>query len=185
MRSASLQTLPVALVESDEFRQLNEKQTENFSARLGYVGEVIATTREFLSRSGESEMLTDFLDGLELDTVSANVFSTQLDEHQQNYLVHSSWTFNCAPEVLFQAVKEIPTVVNPAAINTSFAGESAVKEWLGNLIDGMAVALGRFHEAPSYCVAIANLIAMDALLSELLSGVIRSRLNPNLQRPGT
>jgi len=185
MGNSPLPALPAALVESDEFRQLNGKQAQNFSARLGYVAEVIATAREFLSGGVENEPLSAFLDGLELDTVSANVFSTHLEEHQQNYLVHSSWTFTCTPEVLFQAVKEVPAVVNPPAINTSIASESAVKQWLRNLIDGMAVALRRFHEAPSFCVAIANLIAVDALLSELLSGLIRSRLNPNLNRHGT
>src|SRR5437868_2793673 len=104
MSTLATRPVPQALALSGEFKGLNSKQVAKFSARLAYVEEVVEGIRAFLSGGTAREPLRDFLDSLELDATSANVFSTNLQEHQSNYLVHSSWTFECSPEKLANEV---------------------------------------------------------------------------------
>lgn len=172
--------VPSVLASSNEFEQLNSKQVTNFSARLAYVEELIENIRTFLSAGEGREPLCDFLDTLELDASSANVFSTNRDEHQSNYLIHSSWTFECSPEELAKEVgPELLAVRTTHDLVQANRGE--IESWLAELSNGLALSIGRFYAASSFCGAIANLLLIDALMADLLSGLIRLRLNSQIR----
>jgi hypothetical protein len=178
--SVATRSVPPALASSNEFEQLNSKQVANFSARLSYVEEVIEGIRVFLSAGEGREPLRDFLDTLELDTTSANVFSTNADEHQSNYLTHSSWTFECAPEELAKEVgRELLGI--RATQDLVQATSEETESWLADLSNGLTLAIGRFYAASSFCAAVAHLLLIDALMAELLAGLIRLRFNARIK----
>jgi hypothetical protein len=170
--------LPSILTASDEFRALNPTQGKNFIARLRYIDEVVDSIRSFIGGRSE-ESMRDFLDNLELDASSAYGFSSNLAEHQSNYLVHSSWTFNCtAAQMAEVAGSEL--IRNRQIASLASANKVSVCGWLAEVSNALTLALARFYEASTYCVAIAHLIIVDALTAELLAGLTYTRLNSQL-----
>ena len=180
MSSLATRPVPQALALSGEFKGLNAKQVANFSARLRYVEEVVDGIRAYLSMAAAREPLSDFLDSLELDATSANVFSTNLEEHQSNYLVHSSWTFECSPERLAKEVAGELLAIRPMQDLVNGTRQE-IEGWLADLSNGLTLALSRFYTASSFCAAIAHLLLVDALMAELLAGLIRLRFNAQIR----
>ncbi|MBK6982953.1 MAG: hypothetical protein IPH30_16580 [Betaproteobacteria bacterium] len=183
MSSQSPIEIPDALTLSDEFKRLNSKQVSNFVARLGYVDEVVETLHSFLRGGAADESLREFLDNLELDVFFALVFSSNPEEHQSNYLVHSSWSFECTPQQLAEIVGEDLMTGGAGASKTAFATESELIDWIRDVAKRLELALKHFVGSRVYCSAIAHLMVLDAVLTELLSGLIRARFNPNLDLP--
>jgi hypothetical protein len=180
MSSIVTRPLPEALASSNEFKALNSKQAANFSARLGYVAEVIDNVRAFLSAGAARTPLHDFLDDLELDATSANVFSTNPEEHQSNYLIHTSWTFECSPERLANEVGR-DLLMTRSMRDLVRSTRQEVEAWLADMSNALTLSLSRFYAAPSFCTAVAHLLMIDALMAELLAGLIRLRFNGEIQ----
>ena len=86
--------LPDALLRSDDYLDLNEKQVFNLQSRFDYIDEVVDDITQWLNGEGDSETLDDFLNLLEVD-VAVNQNLNIGNDYESNWVIHSSW--HCCP----------------------------------------------------------------------------------------
>lgn len=170
-------SLPAALVASDEFRHLADHQKRNFSARLNYIAEVVEKIGAWLE--GRQEPLRDFLDDLELDLL-VNIGAPTDGNAQSSWLVHSSWTFGSSASLLREQLGSNATSLLDQTVPSSCCSPDELCVWLARRAAGLKSFLENFFAAPSYVKAIAVLLAIDILLVQLLLGTTRARLNASI-----
>ena len=171
--------LPAELVSSEEFKSLNEKQVASFEQRLGYIRE-IAQQIDAIGEAETSEGLYGALDNLELDVTSAAAPRAR-EEQQPSYLIHSSWTFECKSQEMAAHLPDVLLAGDTATMATSTLREAELLEWLRRTAHRINIALEGFYGATSFCSSIGHLIAIDAVIAELQSGLARARLNPTVR----
>jgi hypothetical protein len=170
--------LPDALVQSEDFRELNPKQVDNFVARLSYISEVADTIEEALASN--DQQARDIMDDVELDVAQLLSVYEDPEARVSPWLVHSSWTFSapardmrgCLPRVVVDALNQDPPSIN--------GNPAQFTSWLRLQSRGLRISLKSLPDAPSLSAAIGLCIAMDTILSAILVGICRARLNPSL-----
>jgi hypothetical protein len=176
---ASDRELPTALRESEDFRELNEKQARRYLERVRYIEEIVLKIQEWLS--GRELDFRAFLDRIELDVaINQAAPPDNPDSSVSAWLFHSSWTFGTTPSQLRAQLS--PSVLLKADLPppTSDCSMTEFHTWMQSQSTGMAEALDGFFGAASFSVAIAYQIAMDVFLASIVVGVYRVRLNPKL-----
>lgn len=169
--------LPPALIESDDYQNLNDIQQKNFVARLHYCEEIADNITSWLNKSSDWKNERDFLDDLELDVSASHVLpSGQPEEFISSWLIHSSWTFDLEPDVLRRSLSnELLDALDRALPSFSSAPES-VDEWLGTQSKLICSLIRGFSACAEYASAIAYLIALDIAMASLLASLYKLRL---------
>jgi hypothetical protein len=171
-------TLPSAITESSEFKNLTDKQIYNIEARFRYLDEIIDNIESWLAGSGKDVDVRSFLDDLELDlSVNQNLPHGQSVDFVSSWLIHTSWTFGTNAQSL---VHDLSTTLlskieqNIPRISSSL---DEFKAWLMEQCSAIKIALDDFYNAQTFTGAIAHHIAIDILLINMLAGIYKIRLN--------
>lgn len=172
-------SLPSAIASSEEFVDLTEKQQFNYRARLRHVEEITLKIEEWLT-GAETDFFA-FLDSIELDLyINQGAPVGGGEDHVSAWLLHTSWTFETSVARMSRFISpalreqlELPQPGLDAAIDQFGA-------WIRNQNQALTAALDSFFAASSFDEAMANQLAVDTLLVNLLAGVTRARLNKRL-----
>lgn len=171
------QSLPVAFMNSQEFKGLTQKQVFNLEARFRYVGEIVKNVEEWLS--GNEEEFKEFLDNLELD-LSVNQNLPDGEERETSYLIHSSWTFETTVAQLRHALSPPIIAWLDESLPRIDCSLTEFRFWLANQCRALRNVVTEFYAAKSFACAIAYFVAMNILLATMLAGTYKARLNAGL-----
>jgi hypothetical protein len=171
--------LPSPIASSEEFTDLTEKQRFNYQARLRHVEEITLRIEEWLT-GAETDFFA-FLDSIELDLyINQGAPVGSGEDHVSAWLFHTSWTFETSVEKMSRFISpklreqiELPQPGLDAAIDQ-------FRAWIRDQNQALTSVLDSFFAASSFDEAMANQIAVDTLLVNLLAGVTRARLNKRL-----
>ncbi len=169
-------SVPAALQSLLEYKQLTPEERFNFAARLKYVEEITRKIEEW--STGEETDLRAFVDRIELD-LYINVGAPSSSESMSSWLVHSSWTHGVSGLGMRQTISNqlVAEIDRPQVPLDGSIGEWA--NWLRHQNSGLRMALMNFYEAASLEKALASLLVLDILVTNLLSGICRLRANPS------
>lgn len=167
------QLLPTALLELPEFKELPKEQRVAFEAHVQYIRQACNEIRE--SRPSSDVDITRFFDEIELLLyVSAGSPSPK---GVSAYIVHSSWTFESTKEGLRRAVgRKILDAVS-APVPSVDADVREVSRWIEGQNEALSQALKGLERSDSINGSVGHLVAIDSLVTNMLCGVVRYRLN--------
>lgn len=173
--------IPEVLKNFVEYEGLNEIQKQNFISRLKYINKITIKIDDFTGVDvySRKEKLHFFLDDLELDLFS-NLSHGNVERMLSPWCLHSSW----AAEI---GQFDIPKFVDRSPLDNVFimrvdskSKPMAIDEWMKVCSNALKFYLDAYRNALNIESVLANLIALDACLSEMLSVTIALRLNINI-----
>lgn len=168
-------TLPNAFLTANDVQVLTTSQIEAFSKRLDYVAEIAEKILSDLPKAIAKTELEDFLDDLELD-VSVNQTLSQKYGVVTSWNMHHGWTFDISPlELRSELGDDIISAISEQAPKIDCKPEYYIK-WLTIQGETLERTLNHFYSTQKFEGAVASILAMDAILANLLSGLILSRL---------
>lgn len=171
--------LPQVIVSCDEYLQLSQSQQHNYRARLRYVEEITLKIEEWVS--GRETDFFAFLDSVELDLyINQGAPIGNGEDHVSAWLFHTSWTF----ETSVQQMSRLISLKLRERIEAPQPGLDATvdqfRAWIDGQNLGLVESLDSFFNSKSFDEALANQIAMDVLLLNILAGTCKARLNKRL-----
>ena len=167
--------LPEALLRSDDYLELSEKQAFNLQARFNYIDEMVNDITQWINSESNSEMLDDFLDTLELD-VNVNLSIDSGNDNESIWLIHSSWG---------DGIEEMPSQDKlPTDVLTSLdadlprlsADDAEIKAWLKNQSNTLRRVLNALSAASDFSEVLSSILAVDILMAKLLAGIYKLRI---------
>ena len=170
--------LPGALLRSDDYLELSEKQAFNLQARFNYIDEIVNDITQWINSESNSEMLDDFLDTLELD-VNVNLSIDSGNDNESIWLIHSSWG---------DGIEERPSQDKlPTDVLTSLdadlprlsADDAEINAWLKNQSNTLRRALKALSAASDFSEVLSSILAVDILMAKLLAGIYKLRIRKN------
>jgi len=167
--------LPKAIVESQDFADLNVEQQERFSKRLSFARDVLHEASLWLEfPQGE---FRDFADGLELDLTSAmSVDLGDTEKQVSTWFTHSMWTFEIRVGSLAALLSmEAQRQLDERLPLLSFSQDD-FHDWLKTEVKVALNVFSDLQNAQTFDQAIACLIAADTFLSRLLAALSKWRL---------
>lgn len=170
--------LPEAITASKEFSELTTRQRKGFEANLVYIGRIVNDIDEWLAHDRPELTPKHFFDELELDVLTVQSLP-DTDKGISTWLIHSTWTQDVTGQSLgHQLSSEIMMRINspPPPIE---ADHQAYKEWVQGQGKALKHCLNIFYSGANFNSALAHLIASDAILANLLTGLTRFRLSCN------
>jgi hypothetical protein len=171
-------SLPEALINSAEYKSLNETQKNNYAGRLNFVEQITLEADEWVS--GNEVDLYAFLDRIELH-LSINLGSpVDPQTHVSSWLIHTSWTFETSAKKMRNTLpsKLIDVLDYPQPSLECELAEFNL--WLGRQNAALKSAIEKFYAADTFDCAMSFQIALDILLINLLSGITKMRINPKV-----
>ena len=170
--------LPETLTSSKDFSELTARQKKGFEANLVYIDRIVKDIYEWLANDKPELTPKHFFDELELDVMTVQSLPDP-DKGVSAWLIHSTWTQDVAPEALGQQLSpEVTLAINSILPNIE-ATHRDYKNWLQCQGDALKNCLDLFYSATRSNGAMAYLIALDAILANILAGLIRFRLAVN------
>jgi hypothetical protein len=171
--------LPPSIVSCDEFENLSEKQRFNYRARLRYVEEITLKIDEWLA--GKETDFFSFLDTVELDLyINQGAPVGNGEDHVSAWLIHTSWTFETSVAKMLRSLQSSVRERIDAPPPGLDAPIDQFRSWIQGQNEALTTALNSYFGAESFDQAMANQLAIDALLLNVLSGVCKARLNKRL-----
>ncbi|HEV2189250.1 MAG TPA: hypothetical protein VGR70_18720 [Stellaceae bacterium] len=170
--------LPKILEMSDRYQDANELQKKNLKGRFQFIEQITLEIAEWLDRT-ETDF-DAFLDRIELHLAINQGAPLDAEGSVSAWLIHTSWTFETSPRKMRQELShDLASELNrsPPSIDDNLARFNL---WLNQQNSALIAALADFRASKTIDAALANLIAIDALLLNLLTGATRARLNFNL-----
>ena len=163
--------LKPSLLAEPVFASLSDSAKRLLVERLSYILDICDKLDSFHAKNG----IREFINDVELDAwVNVGAPGTPDDEAVSSWLVHASWTFDCQQPLeplLAQAVAQ--RVTNVGDVSTLLTTEAWLKEQSATLRTAVQDATA----ASSLPTFVANSIAADALLLNLLVMLTRARLS--------
>lgn len=171
--------LPEALVSCDEFAELNETQRRNYRARLRYIEEITLKIDEWVN--GRETDFFAFLDSIELDLYINQGAPADPANHVSAWLVHTSWSFETSAAQMSRFLSpDLRAQIEMAQPHLD-AHIEQFRAWMKGQNEALKVTLDGLFRAASFHDAMANQLAIDVLLLNVLSGVAKARLNKRLE----
>ena len=170
--------LPEAITASKDFSELTARQKKGFEANLVYIDRIVSDIYEWLAHDRPELTPKHFFDELELDVLTV-LSLPDTDKGISTWLIHSTWTKDVPGQSLgYQLSSEIMLAINspPPQIE---ADHQDYKEWLQGQGKALKLCLNMFYSGVNFKSAIAHLIAADAILANILTGLTRFRLSCN------
>jgi hypothetical protein len=153
--------IPPCLENSNEFQWMAESERHDFKARLAYCIEILEKLR--LLPDPSDKCFFSELDDIELD-----VYSVMSLGGISPYQVHSSWTFNCKRETMFQALPVDFENFLACPVPGPRSSPSQDRNWLHKFCNNLEGVFRAFEHAEIFDDAIANRIAVDVMMAMLL-----------------
>lgn len=169
--------IPTCVKESDDYKNLTDKERLNFENRLHFCVEISLNVKQFVDTKDVAR--NGFLDDVEVDTYS--LFSTyHSPDSLSPWLMHSSWTCFSDREAMRSEISdEFNNFVKEAAPGVDDDVEYFV-DWYRKWLLVFNGALNGFQQSKTFDAALAQCIALDALMSMLILSTAIARLNPRM-----
>lgn len=168
--------LPAVISECDEYKDLSEEDRSSFLRRLESVRELGLS----LACRNRRECYPDFfqfVEDLELDVSHLEEFDSQSRSYLSRWATHYSWTFYTTPADMRRiAAVDVLELINSDEPSTD-APLDASEHWFSELGRGLTVSADAVIHATDYGTAMAHQIALDILLTKLLTACYKLRLN--------
>ena len=170
--------LPKILEMSDRYQDANELQKKNLRGRFQFIEQITLEIAEWLGRT-ETDF-DAFLDRIELHLAINQGAPSDAESSVSAWLIHTSWTFETSSHKMRQELRD--DLANeldrsPPSIDVNLV---RFDQWLNRQNSALISALADFRASKTIDAALANFIAIDVLLLNLLTGATRARLNFNL-----
>lgn len=178
MESMMDRKLPEAITASKDFSELTARQRKGFEANLAYIDRIVNDIDEWLAQDRPELTPKHFFDELELDVLTVQSLP-DTDKGISTWLIHSTWTQEVTGQALgHQLSSEIMMTINlpPPQIE---ADHRDYKQWLQGQGKALKLCLNIFYSGLNFNSALAHLIASDAILANILTGLTRFRLSCN------
>lgn len=172
-------SFPKALTDSDNFKQLSAEQASNLRGRLKYIEELTLKVDEWVNDPAEE--FSEYLNDVELD-LAVNQGAPRGDTVVSAWSIHTSWTFGTSPRQLRGLLSPIVLSALDSNAPSSTCSAEELVSWIGVQCAAIKEALDRFYDVSTYPDVIAQLIALDVLVANLLLASYRARLNSALPR---
>lgn len=168
--------LPESLTNSFVFSGVSDSERMGFEGRLQYIEEIVQGINDWAAKDNRQSELRHFFDDLELDVATVQSLPDS-NKGVSTWLIHSSWaTETDSAELRKQIDKDIVDAINGVLPKVE-SNSDAYKNWLFGQGAAVATCLDQFYSATVFPNAVANLIAVDALLANIQAGLIRFRLS--------
>jgi hypothetical protein len=174
-------TLPAVITECDEYETLTEEERAAFLQRLEGALD-LGTSLSDGNRRKESPDFFRFVENLEQDTSHLQEFTLPWGGALSRWLVHYSWTFHTTPADMRTCLSEQMIYLIDTNEPSTDASLESSERWFGDLGKGLVVAVVAITNASDYASAMAHQIALDVLLSRILSACYKLRLNKRIPR---
>jgi hypothetical protein len=170
--------LPTPVEQGRDFRDLNETQKRNYKSRLRFIEQITMEMDDWLG--GKENDFRSFLDRIELHLAINQGAPHDADLNISSWLMHTSWTFETSARQMYaQLEKELVSELDHPLPGLD-PDLTQLNNWLTHQNSALKAALDRFYAAQTFDSAMAHQIAIDILVTNLLSSVVRVRLNPRL-----
>lgn len=171
--------LPLALMESDCYASLNDKQKFNYHARLKYIEEISLKIDEYITEM--QDPIRVFLDRIELDLyINVGMLPSNPKENASSWLLHSDWAYSVnLKDILSEDAANITNKLNSITLSAN-ADFSKFVSWLREMNNLLTSNIDSFYVSKSFESAMILQIVIDMIVCDLLKGVISVRLNPTL-----
>lgn len=172
--------LPIALVDSDEFQDLDELGKREFAFRLRYIEEIPVKLNRCVGPAGVMDDIKGFIDRIELDLMIN--LGAHGNEHRgvSTWLLHSSWTFETSAKRMLDLLPDDAVEClnrHTPGMNSSLRDFEA---WVARSGSLLIELLDGFYGSRSFDEVMAYLVAIDLSLAQMYSVFIAQRLNPQV-----
>jgi hypothetical protein len=171
--------LPMALQSLDVIDDLTENGIREFCERLRFVREIGERTEAFFRNCDHDlKEIAVFFDSIELDMYSA----VSIGGHREisPWRIHSSWTFETRQDQLVdELVSDVRLAINHRYPGIGFNANDATI-YLNDTARALVIAVDIIFSEKSFQKAIANLIAVDQLLLNMLGFVVSCRFSQSI-----
>jgi hypothetical protein len=179
MNQSTSIALPSALLESDAYKSLNEKQRQSLVEKLNYCEEIAERALQAQDRASE---LDAALDENAVDALSIVSDFAEGEAALSVYVVHSSWIAECDRTAMAHFLAPDAMRALSSAPLATDSSRASIKSWLHLWGNSLKTTLTRLESSSSFTEAITQLIAVDALVCSYLAFAAATRLNCNLYR---
>ena len=166
--------LPKAFTESRDYCELTARQKRGLVADLVYIERIVEDIRDWLATDPSELEQRYFFDELELDVLVTQAASDE-DKGVSPWLIRSAWERDGPLEFLRQHLSPEVTLAINAAPPQIEADIRDYKRWLQKQGEALESCLGLFYSSMTLASTIAYRIALDAILTNILAGLIRFR----------
>ena len=166
--------LPDALLRSDDYLELNEKQASNLQSRFDYIYEVVDDITQWLNSESDSETLNDFLNLLEVD-VAVNQNLNIGNDYESNWVIHSSWGDGVSEKASRDKLPADVLASLDVDLPKLSADDTEINAWLENQTNALRRALETLSAANDFAETLSSILAVDILMAKLLAGIYKLR----------
>jgi hypothetical protein len=168
--------LPIAITECDEYRDLSQEDRDSFLRRLESARELGLSLAHGDRRRRYPDFF-QFVEDLELDVSHLQEFDSRNTVSLSRWATHYSWTFYTSPgEMRSLLAEEVLQLINAIEPSTDVSLDTS-ERWFGELGRGLAISADAIINASDYGSAMAHQIALDILLTKLLTTCYKLRFN--------
>lgn len=168
--------LPIVITESDEYLILSEEDRASLLRRLEDSRALGLSLSDGNRRNGFPDFF-QFVEDLELDASHLQEFDSPSRASLSRWAMHYSWTFYAKPaDMRYCLAEDVIRLINSDEPTTD-APFTNTDKWLVELGQGLVSATEAIINAKDYVTAMAHQIALDILLSRILTACYKLRLN--------
>jgi hypothetical protein len=168
--------LSECLTTSQDYEALSEVQRRALIARLLYARELIDAAVIVSNAQGAARR--DAIVNMELDAMAIIAVGGEPQKTVSPWTIHSSWTFECSKSRLADYISA--DVLDAVSVPKSLSGD--VAQWFSLWAQALRVTFSRLSAAESFCESLAQLIAIDMLVSVLLPTIALLHIGGHLNR---
>lgn len=173
--------LPTVITESDEYAALSEEDRASLLRRLED-SRALGLSLSDGSRRNDFPDFFQFVEDLELDASHIQEFDSPSRASLSRWAMHYSWTFYANPsDMRDRLAEDVLRLINTDEPTTD-APLINTDKWLLELGRGLVSVTDAIINAKDYISAMAYQIALDILLSRVLTACYRLRLNRQVPR---
>lgn len=166
--------LPVALVESPEYRQLSSEAQRALLQHVRYLQELPYKLREWLDTAFRAEELEPFVERLDLDLMINLGVTEGAQERLSPWIIQVSWVTHARALTSFLERAHLAGLNEPVPDIGAELG--IVENWVRTQETTLQGLLDSFFNCTSFDAAVAHLIAIYTCLAGLKFGLSRVRL---------
>ncbi|QET04384.1 MULTISPECIES: hypothetical protein [Cupriavidus] len=150
--------------------------------RLSYVGEVMDRIK---AGPDDGQVLYDLLSSVENDlfVILGSGLSSSRSE-DSTYIMHVSWPADCSVASMYEALPKTVVAALTRGVGKLGMRDTEATEWVSQWCLALKKILQMLIDADALEHAMAALLAVDLLLTNLVSFITAMHLNPFLDRQG-
>lgn len=175
----SVRLLPASVVDCKASLALGDEELRGLLGKMNFISELSEKIAQWAHGGWDDESISAILDNIELDLGVALSLRSEPPNTYSWWTTHSTWSFLAQPS---EFLSSLPSGVIPF-LNSPFPDVDceirAFRAWLGRSNNTLISLIEFFFNSIRFGEALASIVAINVLLSSMLSVVSRQRLNKN------